>query len=433
MSTTTNIVGLIVVLLSIGIYQFHSKYLAIVPCNNDPPIVLSEERGDSTSTKFDSCSIFSLEYDEAREKFRTMAQKHKDVTNIMTFPIVDDSMTMDVAILKGERSGVIFHSSATHGVEGYSGSAVQLAMLQSDGLLPPPSDRPTIVLIHSINPYGMKHYRRYNENNVDLNRNGIVNMEEFIKDREPNVAGYDDFRNLLSPQRSPSYWEATIGWWLNICIPFVKHGYLALKRVMVSGQYHHPKGIFYGGTEVQTSIKVLETMIDQIFELLGQEERNVIAWLDVHTGLGKSGKDTLMIQKDFPIETLKEAFPDAESIMTPKVEDKAALAGYDLTKGTVIEYILEKYGTEQTIVSMQEFGTIPGILVGRSMILENMTYQFGGNKEWARRWAQVAFYPQTTQWRRSIIQRGVLAMVQMIEFVNDPPKKEVAASSSQES
>ena len=30
--------------------------------------------------------------------------------------------------------------------------------------------RPTIVFIHCLNPYGMKHNRRVNEENIDLNR-----------------------------------------------------------------------------------------------------------------------------------------------------------------------------------------------------------------------------------------------------------------------
>ena len=35
-------------------------------------------------------------------------------------------------------------------------------------------DGVTLLLVHVINPYGYKHGRRYNENNVDLNRNVIL-------------------------------------------------------------------------------------------------------------------------------------------------------------------------------------------------------------------------------------------------------------------
>lgn len=67
---------------------------------------------------------------------------------------------------------MLFHSSGVHGVEGYAGSAVQNKIL--DFFLETPNmikDDVAIVIIHVVNPYGMSWWRRWNENNVDLNRN----------------------------------------------------------------------------------------------------------------------------------------------------------------------------------------------------------------------------------------------------------------------
>ena len=57
---------------------------------------------------------------------------------------------------------------------------------------------PLLLLIHSVNPYGMAHYRRMNENNVDLNRNGIHDFSRVVN-RDPNIAGYDDFDHVFNP------------------------------------------------------------------------------------------------------------------------------------------------------------------------------------------------------------------------------------------
>jgi hypothetical protein len=187
------IVSFVVVLLSVGIYQFHALYLSITPCADDPPIV----GASSSHYSWDACHVFSLEYAEARDKFRAAAQQVN--AEMYSLPIlVDDdgngtdsmvSLTTDIAILKGNRPGIIIHSSATHGVEGYAGSAIQLAIL-AQGVLPN-DDRPTIMFTHAVNPYGMKHYRRFNEHNVDLNRNAILNFKQFLQNRHPNIAGYD--------------------------------------------------------------------------------------------------------------------------------------------------------------------------------------------------------------------------------------------------
>ena len=62
---------------------------------------------------------------------------------------------------------------------------------------------------------------------------------------------------------------------------------------------------------------------------------------------------------------------------------------------------------------------MPGVLVGRSLILENMAVQHGKedkDKVRGREWLQASFYPQSTKWRASIIQRGVALLLQAVEY-----------------
>jgi hypothetical protein len=119
--------------------------------------------------------------------------------------------------------------------------------------------------------------------------------------------------------------------------------------------------------------------------------------------------------------------------VTAGVVDKKALSGYELVKGMILSYFQllllrsddngdENDPTSSTLFLVQEFGTLPGVLVGRALVLENAIYHHGNNNKrdngLGRQWMQSAFYPQSTAWRASIVQRGVATMLQAIEYVN---------------
>ena len=118
--------------------------------------------------------LFSPSYEVARHRFRdaateagaTMEQHQVDVGE------PGAGLTIDIATV-GSRtpSWAVVVSSGVHGVEGFFGSAIQLAWLsrQTAGV-PPPGDG-AVVLVHAVNPSGFSTLRRTNEANVDLNRN----------------------------------------------------------------------------------------------------------------------------------------------------------------------------------------------------------------------------------------------------------------------
>jgi hypothetical protein len=119
----------------------------------------------------------------------------------------------------------VIHSSGVHGVEGYLGSAVQVRFLHElllrsgtddavDDRRSPSASSPyssstcftrgnvrKVLLIHSVNPYGMRHHRRTNENNVDLNRNVLGGPASFaeLRSRHPNECHYVDMDAALNP------------------------------------------------------------------------------------------------------------------------------------------------------------------------------------------------------------------------------------------
>ena len=77
----------------------------------------------------------------------------------------------EVALLgPADAASVLVTISATHGVEGFCGSGVQVATFAQRQNVPAGM---ALVAVHAINPYGFAWLRRVTEDNVDLNRNFI--------------------------------------------------------------------------------------------------------------------------------------------------------------------------------------------------------------------------------------------------------------------
>src|SRR4051794_19437283 len=120
-----------------------------------------------------------------------------------------EPLTMDVARCGPDGAErVVVVSSGLHGVEGFFGSAVQLAWLRSRpaGWSPPGT---AVVLAHALNPYGFAWLRRWNEGNVDLNRNFLDDLGFRSADprRQGALAAYRRLAPFLNPRSPPSSWE----------------------------------------------------------------------------------------------------------------------------------------------------------------------------------------------------------------------------------
>ena len=156
-------------------------------------------------------SYFSDSYSEARSSFI----REVDLLGAQRWSAAlprsepSDPLTIDVARLgPPDATRALVISSGTHGVEGFFGSAVQLATLKHS--LPDIHAQPglALVLIHAVNPYGFAHLRRVNEDNIDLNRNFLRPGEAF-SGADP---GYVALNSLLNPTTPP---QALDLFWLN--------------------------------------------------------------------------------------------------------------------------------------------------------------------------------------------------------------------------
>ena len=224
-------------------------------------------------------------YAEARSKFLAAADAAGARITSHPMPLTGpdgEELAVDVARLGPvEASGALLVVSGTHGVEGYAGSVCQSAWLESLSPEGPathtlPEDLAAVV-VHAHNPYGFAWVRRVNEGNVDLNRNYGIDH----RDPPPND-GYDQIAVHLSPADLSA--EA-LGEHDSALVAFgTEHGFDALQAAVSGGQYRHPEGLFYGGSEPAWSQL---TMRQIVTDELSSSRR--VAILDLHTGLGEKG------------------------------------------------------------------------------------------------------------------------------------------------
>ena len=185
----------------------------------------------------------------------------------------DEALFVDVAeVGPADADSVVVVVSGTHGVEGYLGSALQRHHLENlaDGVVA----GPTFVFVHALNPYGFSWVRRVNEDNIDLNRN-------FIDWSQPHPTN-DEYAQLADTL-VPASWtdEVQARTRKDLLAKLTELGLGRAQQIISGGQFTHPTGVFYGGTEPSWSNRWLR---DFVTHRLADVSRASI--IDLHTGLG---------------------------------------------------------------------------------------------------------------------------------------------------
>ena len=117
--------------------------------------------------------------------------------------------------MEGSLDGLVVHTSGVHGAEGYTGSPIQIAWLKECPLKK--EERPTMIFVHAVNPYGMAHYRRFDQDNVDLNRNAL-DFDAVKEEMKRNSQLYEPFdQSLFAPRRQPNTFDLYVGIFWNSC------------------------------------------------------------------------------------------------------------------------------------------------------------------------------------------------------------------------
>jgi len=343
----------------------------------------------------DHSLAFSPDYDTARSRFRAAAEHAGWKQEAL--PLGIEGLTIDVA-WRGPRDArrVFVLSSGLHGIEGFLGSALQLTLLASPlvgGELP---DDVSIVFLHGLNPYGFKHRRRVDQDNIDLNRNFLLEGEAYSGSPD-GYAELDSFFNPTSPPRRPWTTFPKMAWLI------ARHGMSTLKGILPVGQYDFPKGLFFGGSGPSTTYRLLDEHLER---WLGSAER--VVHVDIHTGLGPRATYKLFVNRDKgdpAIEPLRDAFgADVIEAWDPDATSYTIRGGM----GT---WLAARFPNAEYDELTAEFGTRHVLHIVEALRSENRATHWGRPDDAgtlaANNRMMSAFAPIEGGWRRECVEQGV--------------------------
>jgi hypothetical protein len=345
-----------------------------------------------------------------------------------------EKLTIDVALFGSpEPTRVVIVSSGLHGVEGFFGSATQLAWLDTCGATwSPPADG-AFILIHAINPFGFAWRRRWNESNVDLNRNFLNDRRFLTFDpvyRESRQV-YESLNAFLNPASPPPRCELyalqairlilSQGIVARAKLPLHERssvcafrkvfslGLGALQKTLPVGQYEHDKGLFYGGSEPEQSTRVLQ---QQLPVWVGKARR--ILHVDFHTGLGTYGNYKLFIADEPGTERWEWV---TTHFGAAHVEPWNGHTAYP-ARGSMAGYFKHRFADRNYHCLTAEFGTYTPMRVLGALRAENRVHFYGkrGQPAYERAKQQVmeAFCPAAPAWREPATDKGVKIIDQVV-------------------
>lgn len=350
-------------------------------------------------------AIFSPDYFVARERFREAARQIG--WSLASYAIRaagpgGEELTIDAAIHApaADSAAALVVSSGLHGVEGFFGSAVQLAMFarwRSGAASIPPA---RIVLLHGLNPYGFAWRRRWNEDNVDPNRNFLPPGSAPAGCSE----AYRELNRLLNPQRPPSRWEPFLA---KAALAIGRHGFPALKQAIAGGQDAFPQGLFFTGREPIQTRRIIEQHWDA---WLGDAKQ--VVHLDYHTGLGSWATHKLLVGYDLG----KEQRQRMERRFRPSVIEVNDPAGTAYqTSGDIGRWLVERQPQRDYFYACAEFGTYRPLKVLRGLRAENQAHHWCAvddpRREATKQQLVELFCPADRGWR----QRAVAEACRLIE------------------
>ena len=342
--------------------------------------------------------FFSQSYAEARDKFFAAARSCGlgVETHVHPLPGRDGEMlAMDVA-RDGPRNAqsLLIVSSACHGVEGFCGSGVQVALLEDAAWHQAVHDAGVAVLyIHGLNPHGFSWWRRTTHENVDLNRN----FRDFGA-ALPRNASYDEIAELVVPEVWPPDEATAAGFHRFVA----ERGEKSWQQAISGGQYHHPKGLFFGGAAPTWSQDTLR----QVLRDHGSRCTK-LAWIDLHTGLGPNGHG----ERIFACRDDAAAYARARAWWgdITSIYDGSSTSAV-LTGMMSFAAYEECPQAEFTSIAL-EYGTLPTMQVLDSLRadqwLENHPEADDAARRAIKQQVRDAFYTDTDEWKEKIVAQAV--------------------------
>lgn len=312
-----------------------------------------------------------------------------------------ERLTIDITVAGDPKpKSAIVLSSGVHGVEGQFGSAVQLATLRQFVSRWRPPAGAAIVFLHAVNPFGFAWRRRFNEDNVDLNRNFLLAEEEFSG--SPPLSGV--FRRALRPARR----VRRFGFWTaRMALLALRHGVQSFWETLPVGQYDYPDWLFWGGGGPTPSSKALEHFLPTLLD-----EAKEVVHLDYHTGLGRWANCELLVSESEGTDNCEWWLAHFGAEMVKKL--KSFTRAYEV-RGGFGPWLRALFPGCSYRYSTAEFGTYSPMRVIGALADELHWHSELGNEEPAhasRMRLSEAFVPRSRSWRTKSLHTGVALVEQ---------------------
>ena len=370
-----------------------------------PHIVLAAVRQPRPADSYAYSDSFYTSYDDIRAHLQQLTADLG--VDIYSHAIdASDDLYIDSFYLPstGDKTNLIVLTTGVHGIEGYIGSVMLDVFFEE--IYPTLNAETTgVLVVANVNPYGMKYLRRYNENNVDLNRNFILDWDSFDLSSNKEYPKVDTF---LQPEGKigNGLWHE-VGFYLSLAKTAVTDGADTISDALLTGQYEYPQGVYYGGTGDEASTVYLK---DVFSRCLDSTYENIVH-IDIHSGYGPRYN---MVIFNSVFETMTEA------------ESQAAF-GYDYiiahdsesfyaTTGDTTDFFYRLAQQKQTEADLFstcfEFGTIGDaffdtILSLKYTVDENRNHWYpttnATTEQIIHENYMELFYPTETAWREKTV------------------------------
>jgi hypothetical protein len=305
-------------------------------------------------------------------------------------------------------------TSGLHGVEGFFGSAIQAALLEDVLRRDRVPSGVSIVLVHALNPFGFSKIRRFDSENIDLNRNFLLRGEEFTGCPEL----YPALDGMLNPRRPPHRFDPFP---IRAALAIARYGMNAVKQAVAGGQYDYPLGLFFGGNGPSRTQILLKEQLPRWVR--GAEH---IVHIDFHTGIGRWAEYKLLLVEAMEDQKARLAEVFGADKLESATKD-ATTSGRGRTafeaRGDSITWCCKEILRDRHYVGIgAEFGTYPVIPVLAALRAENQAHHWGeprsSSTSRAKSRLKEVFAPEAPAWRSSTVAKGVEIVRRAIEFVS---------------
>jgi hypothetical protein len=344
-------------------------------------------------------AAFSEDYDSARERFRAAAAAagyeltaHGSAgSGPRGAPLFIDA----ARIGDPHPARMVIVSSGLHGVEGFLGSAVQTFLLESGMRDWQPPPEVGLVLAHALNPYGFAHVRRFDESNIDLNRNFLLPGQGY----EGAPPRYGELDRFLNPRYPPSRLDAFLP---KAMLAIARYGFRDLKQAVAGGQYEYPQGLFFGGQ----GPSIAQTHLERLFRSwVGGAE--AVLHVDLHTGLGRWAEQYVLLEPS--VGPRRHAWV-AERFRPLRVEGTDPNGISYHARGGLGSWLESLFPGASYTLLCAELGTYSPLNVLRALRDENQAHHWAAPDSSALRIAKYrlreTFAPRDVRWRDLAVSRA---------------------------